>query len=197
MFLVGVLTIRILFTERKPFSKGSKTMCKLYRLGMLTILLSLVASPVFAGNEPLCDPLKDGASKGLYGLCIAYHNAGNTNARQRISDNYDKKAGPGDPPMPGTERKKLTCPCLDAISVVGAGIEDWGFAVSCSNDGDGTDQGIFVNPALLNLTTFFTTTSDGVVHMCDIDQSPATFVTLAIDATQYEECLTQLLMLCI
>ena len=78
--------------ERKPYRKGRRTMRKLYRLGMLTILLSLVASPVFAGNEPLCEPLKEGASKGLYGLCIAYHNAGNSNAR---TPNLDKLAANG------------------------------------------------------------------------------------------------------
>jgi len=98
-------------------------MRKLYRLGMLTILLSLVASPVFAGNEPLCEPLKDGASKGLYGLCIAYHNAENSNAEQKILDNYNKKAGPGDPPMPGTEPEELvSCPCWTTDDMANANI---------------------------------------------------------------------------
>jgi hypothetical protein len=164
---------------------------------MLTILLSFLASPVFAGNELECEPLKDGASKGLYGLCIAYHNAGNSNARQKIWDNYDKKAVPGDPKMPGTgtERKTATCPCLEDPNVVS--IENWGVRVGeCTIDSNGTDQGLFVNLDTF-FTTDFTTSSDGVIHMCDITQSLGAGVMLSIDAAEYEECLTQLLMLCI
>jgi hypothetical protein len=166
---------------------------------MLAILLSLVASPVFAGNHLECEPLKGGASKGLYGLCIAYHNAENSNLKQKFLDSYNKKAGdPPMPPMPGTvnERKKVTCPCLEAPNVVG--IEDWGVAVYCLNFGDGTDQGLFVDEDNFNFTTWFTMTmsSDGVVHMCDIDQSPTTFVTLAIEADEYNECLSQMYMNC-
>jgi len=193
------------FLERKPLKKGSKTMRKLISLGLLAIVLSLVASPVFAGKEPLCEPLKEDASKGLYGLCIAYHNAGNSNAgnsnaKQKILDNYNKKAGdPPVPQMPGTEdeRKKVTtCPCLDVINIAGVGIEDWGFNVGCTLNDDGTDQGIFVVLST-NLTTMFTTSSDGVVHMCDIMQSHLDDdIMLAISADQYDKCLTELLMLC-
>ena len=184
-------------------------MRKLISLGLLAIVLSLVAIPVFAGNELECEPLKDGASKGLYGLCIAYHNAENSNAKQKILDNYNKKAGdPPVPPMPGTEneRKKVTtCPCLDAIDVVGVGIEDWGMTVACFLDDDGTDQGIFVNPEPAeelnlppNLTTFFTMSSDGVIRMCHIIQglSATTVEVSDLDTYEYDECLNQLLPLC-
>jgi len=173
-------------------------MRKLISLGLLAIVLSLVASPVFAGNEPLCELLKDGASKGLYGLCIAYHNADSARAQERIWENYKRKAGKEDPPMPGTgdERKTATCPCLEDPNVVS--IEDWGISIYCLNFGDGTDQGLFLNEDILNLTTWFTMTlsSDGVVHMCDITQSPATQVMLPIDANEYDECLSQLYMNC-
>jgi len=77
---------------------------------MLTILLSFLASPVLAGNVEECEALKGNASPGLYGLCIAYHNADSARAQERILNNYDKKAGPNDPPMPGTG-DSVPCAC--------------------------------------------------------------------------------------
>ena len=173
-------------------------MRKLISLGLLALLLSVLASPVFADLQDCEDERNNNnLSRGLYGLCVAYWTVENDNARYRILENFRRKAG--DTPMPGTEPKKpeeVTCPCLDAISVVGVGIEDWGFTVGCIHYDDGTDQGLFLNRDLSNLTTWFTTTSDGVVHMCDITQSPDIQFMLSIDAYEYDECLTQLLMLC-
>lgn len=81
-------------------------------LGLLALSLGFSANSAFAGNVEECEVLKDGYTKGLYGLCIAWHNAGNDNARDRILDKYEGKAGPGDPPMPGTE-DEVPCPCWD------------------------------------------------------------------------------------
>ncbi len=81
-------------------------MRKLISLGLLAIIWSLLASPVVADGVEDCDVLVD-ATPGLYGLCIAWHHAGNENARQKILDNYDKIAVDGDLPMPGS----ASCPC--------------------------------------------------------------------------------------
>jgi len=48
-------------------------MRKSVTLGLLALLFGLLlgSTAVYAGNEASCEPLKDDASKGLYGLCIA------------------------------------------------------------------------------------------------------------------------------
>jgi hypothetical protein len=125
-------------------------MRKLISLGLLALLFSVLASPVVADVED-CVSLKGTASKGLYGLCVAYWNAGNDNARDRILDNFEKKAGP-DVGMPGLKRQKVTCPCwedeallLNAAcnhsltnSVTGEGVEvaqfDFGLILFQAND---------------------------------------------------------------
>ncbi|MBW2253480.1 MAG: hypothetical protein JRI25_02635 [Deltaproteobacteria bacterium] len=70
--------------------------------------------------EQICDPLK-GGTPGLYGLCVAYCEAQDADTcteedefagcrppPRRILENYERKMGEGDPPMPcvGTP-----CPC--------------------------------------------------------------------------------------
>jgi hypothetical protein len=108
-------------------------MRKLIKLGILAILLSLVASPVIAGNVTDCEVLKaDNVSKVLYGLCIAFWNAENANARQRILDNYNKKAtGDDDPAMPGGQ----ACPCWTDTNIADVIIN--GTPVLCSvNESD-------------------------------------------------------------
>jgi hypothetical protein len=82
----------------------------LVSLGLLALSLGSFTNIAFAGNVEDCEVLKNSTTKALYGLCIAWHNAGNDNARDQILDNYNKKAGPDDPPMPGTEDEVL-CPC--------------------------------------------------------------------------------------
>ena len=85
-------------------------MRKLVSLGLLALSSGFFTQTAIAGSVEDCEILKDSATKALYGLCIAWHNAGNDNARDQILDNYNKKAGPDDPPMPGTEDEVL-CPC--------------------------------------------------------------------------------------
>jgi hypothetical protein len=85
-------------------------MRELISFGALAVLMSVLASSVFGGNVEECEVLKDGATKGLYGLCIAYHNAGSSDGKERILNNYNKKAGPDDPPMPGTG-DPVPCAC--------------------------------------------------------------------------------------
>lgn len=76
-------------------------------------------------NEGVCDVLMDGATKGLYGLCVAYCEAqdldeiGNNKEtpNNKILANYRKKMQSGDPDMPCI---KTPCPCwsADELAVV-------------------------------------------------------------------------------
>ncbi len=85
-------------------------MRKVISLGLLALTFSLFSGQLLAGKIEACELIKkDPAYKGLYGLCNAYWNA-NENARAQILANFEEKAGPGGPGMPGLEpegRKKL------------------------------------------------------------------------------------------
>jgi hypothetical protein len=82
--------------------------------------LTLITNPTWAANEGVCDALVD-QTPGLYGLCVAFwaqsceldFNADNPfedcNAgASKLLFLYEKKAGAGDPPMPGIP---APCPC--------------------------------------------------------------------------------------
>jgi len=169
-------------------------MRKLVSLSVLAVLLSVLAGTVFAGKVPVCEEIKgDPAYKGLYGLCVAYWTVDNENARDKILENFVKKAGPGGPPMPGLEPEEVTCPCLDAVAVINN--RDWGTPVICTNDSGGNDNGIFVDP-LDNFTTMFSTYSDGVSSSCGISQSPNTSFIIVTTLQEYDVCLTELLTRC-
>lgn len=96
-------------------------MRKLFALGLLALSSGFLANTAFAGSVEDCEILKDGYTKALYGLCIAWHNAGSDNARDRILENYEDKAGPNDPPMPGTE-DEVPCPCWDETHLAEASL---------------------------------------------------------------------------
>jgi hypothetical protein len=95
-------------------------MRKIISLGLLALSLGVFSSSLLAGNEDACDVLKD-ATPGLYGLCIAYVNAGNDNARDRILGNYDKKKRPGDPDLIDdvlNDEPDVVCPCWASVDFV-------------------------------------------------------------------------------
>ena len=116
-------------------------MRKIVLLGLFTLLVSSISNTVFAGNVEECEFLADGNySKGLYGLCIAYHNAGSDNARERILANYAKKAGPGDPPLPGTG---VECPCWDAEHLAAASLNGVPSACLLTSEGASIDLAIY------------------------------------------------------
>ena len=79
-------------------------MRKLNLLGLLVLLLTLIAVPVYAGNNNgQCDILKSADyTKGLYGLCNAYWNA-SEKGKEKVLENYRNKMNEGDPDMPGLE----------------------------------------------------------------------------------------------
>lgn len=100
-------------------------MRKIISLGLFALMLSIFSSQVFAGKVYFCEEEKDELkSQGLYGLCNAYWNADNENARAQILANFVKKAGTSldDPGMPGWEPvvpdQEVTCPCWDFDTLV-------------------------------------------------------------------------------
>jgi len=80
-------------------------------------LITLFSTSVYAAQNEVCEPLKaDGVTKGLYGLCIAYHASGANS--QVLLDNYNKKKTSSDPVMPGTDDNPptLSCACWNTLT---------------------------------------------------------------------------------
>lgn len=85
-------------------------MRKIFTFSFLTVVFVLLSGPVLAGKVEVCEAIKhDPEYKGLYGLCNAYWNA-DEEGREDILRNFEKKAGPGGPTMPGLE-PEAACPC--------------------------------------------------------------------------------------
>ena len=92
------------------------------------LALALVSGVALAQSDP-CEGLQ-GATPGLYGLCVAFHNVepcepslfgqdpfADCEARDgRLLEAYNNLKGPDDPLMPGTEEG---CPCFAAENLVG------------------------------------------------------------------------------
>lgn len=80
-------------------------------------LITLFSTSVHAAKNEICGPLKaDGVTKGLYGLCIAYHASGASS--QVILDNYNRQKSSSDPVMPGTDVNPptLSCACWNTLA---------------------------------------------------------------------------------
>jgi hypothetical protein len=89
-------------------------------LGLLALAFGVFVSPAFAGNVEDCDFLKDKShpdyAPGLYGLCVAWHNA-DENAKDELADKFFDKAGfevpgSGDPEEP----QDFYCPCWAEVT---------------------------------------------------------------------------------
>ena len=106
--------------------------------GLFGLFLVSMSTLAFAGNVEDCEFLKgDQYSKGLYGLCIAFNNTDNEQARGRIRDNFAKKAVGDDDPefIPGDEPDVLTpCPCWDYSDLAAAIYDDSERPKSCGTD---------------------------------------------------------------
>lgn len=103
-------------------------------LGLLAMSLIFLSGPALAGNAEECEFLKDKTltdyKPGLYGLCVAWHNAssnGDQTAADQIATNFWSKSGGDDVPgsdVPGTEPDTqfpdedppFECPCWVALS---------------------------------------------------------------------------------
>ncbi len=93
-------------------------------LYLLSAFLIVLFSTSAHANNEICDALKaDGVTKGLYGLCIAYHASGANS--QVILDNYNKKKSSSDPVMPGTDVNPptLSCACWNTLTAEEVGFD--------------------------------------------------------------------------
>jgi hypothetical protein len=94
-------------------------MRKLISLSLMVLLFSLFSVPAFAGNAEDCNYLKDKKhpdyAPGLYGLCVAWHNA-DEKAADALADKFFNRAGF---PVPGSEEpnseSQFDCPCWDEV----------------------------------------------------------------------------------
>src|SRR5210317_1452778 len=99
-------------------------MRKLVSLGLFALMISISSNTAFAGNVGDCGFLKDknldDYVPGLYGICIAWHNAsanGDVNALAALEEKWSKKGGEW--PIPGSENDTVpdgsqewfACPC--------------------------------------------------------------------------------------
>lgn len=98
-------------------------MRKVISLGLLALMFSLLSGQVFAGNIEECNYLKDknhpDYAPGLYGLCVAWHNA-DENAADALADKFFDRAGfavPGSEVVPDPNNEPdFYCPCWTEIS---------------------------------------------------------------------------------
>jgi len=96
-------------------------MRKIISLGLFALMLSIFSSQVFAGKVAFCEKEKDELkSKRLYGLCNAYWNEDDEDARAQILAKFVKKAGTSldEPEMPGWKPDVVACPCWDFDTLV-------------------------------------------------------------------------------
>jgi hypothetical protein len=85
-------------------------MRKLVSLGLFALTLSMFSSQVLASNVAACDEVKK-AKKGLYGLCVAWHNA-DEEGKNEIAQKYRDRTG-GDE-VPGSSTV-FSCPCWSGV----------------------------------------------------------------------------------
>ena len=94
-------------------------------LGLFALMTSIPSNSAFAGSIGDCDFLKDKSLEdyvpGLYGICVAWHNAsanGNENALAALEAKWFRTGGEG--PIPGSEPDAtpdgdpqwFECPCI-------------------------------------------------------------------------------------
>lgn len=172
-------------------------MRKSISLTALVWLLSVWVMPVFADQFGQCDVLvDDGVTKGLYGLCIAYWNAEDGKGRDRILENYLRRAtGPNDPPqMPGTGTPQdlVQCPCWTETSL--AEMTEGFTGMGCIDDENmvSYDMAIYMNaPSVVAffagyVDLFETPGWDGAI--CAIQSTSDGMVLLHADEDQDEVC---------
>jgi hypothetical protein len=111
------------------------------KISLFLLLVSLFvffSSPLAAApaNKGVCEDLKaKGVTKGLFGLCVAYCEAG-ANSEQ-VLENYNRKKKDGDPAMPCLEAQEpvLGCACWNTLTRDEIGVDQ--VPVGCTLDPSG------------------------------------------------------------
>ncbi|RPH93090.1 MAG: hypothetical protein EHM68_16170 [Lysobacterales bacterium] len=110
--------------------------------GLLALSLSFLTSPVFAGTVQVCEDIKnDPDYKGLYGLCNAYWNETDPDARADILAAFEEKAGPDGPSMPGLV--VASCPCWDEAHLARASVNGTPNYCQITGTNTGPEQAVY------------------------------------------------------
>ena len=90
-------------------------------LGLITLSFGIFGATAFAGNVEDCEFLKDKShpdyAPGLYGLCVAWHNA-DDNAKDQLAEKFFDRAGfevPGSVDEP-EDPQDFYCPCWSDVT---------------------------------------------------------------------------------
>ena len=142
-------------------------------------------------NEGVCDAVQ-GASPGLYGLCVAYCEAQDLDTfnkqppSTKILDNYNKKKQAGDPDMPCVS--PVGCPCWNDAEL--ASIQ----GVACSGGSD-TSKILIIGGA----TETHEALGDANRNRCsyvDNNLEPDLTRTQSIDANEAASCFAEVEAAC-
>ena len=111
-------------------------MRKIISLGLFALSFGCFSNSSFATQVEECDVLMADAPKGLFGLCIAYHNADNGRSQVRIEELYIRKATAAgySTVIPGTEEEMLPCPCWTDNDLALAIIDESEDVKTCGTD---------------------------------------------------------------
>jgi hypothetical protein len=117
-------------------------MRNVFLLGLLALTFSVFSTTANAGKVEVCEAIKnDPAYQGLYGLCNAYWNETDEQARADILAAFQAKAGPDGPSMPGLD--EAFCPCWDQ-AYLDATVTEGLIGAICEIDADGTGSDLAV-----------------------------------------------------
>jgi hypothetical protein len=111
------------------------------KLSLFLVLISFIAffsSSLSAApaNKGVCEDLKaKGITKGLFGLCVAYCEAGANS--ESVLENYNRKKKDSDPAMPCLEAQEpvLGCACWNTLTRDEIGVDQ--VPVGCTLDPSG------------------------------------------------------------
>ena len=163
-----------------------------FMFGLLSFSSMAVANDgVTPANEGVCDSVQ-GASPGLYGLCVAYCEAQDLDSidrppSEKILSNYRKKMQAGDPDMPCVQ---ASCPCWTTAEL--DSITSDGVAAACVK-GTGTVQ--LIN----NSTATHYASGDTNRNRCayvDTSISPAKILGLRVTPEEAAACVAEVTQAC-
>jgi len=138
-------------------------------------------------NEGVCDILQ-GATPGLYGLCVAYCEAQDLDTfdkeppSTKILANYNKKKKAGDPDMPCL---KVPCPCWsdeELASITSDGIG------TCVDSTDGLRKQVIDNMSLTKFAEADTGVGRERCRYIDLNVVPRIVRSFSITAEEAQSC---------
>ncbi len=141
-------------------------------------------------TEGVCDGLKaPGITKALFGLCVAYCEAGANS--ERVLDNYNRQRTGSDPAMPCLEVKAdtLDCACWNTLTMedIGVGQDP---ALCALNPSDPLSDLIFYQGST---DVEFLSASDGACMHYNSASTPALVDMQGLSPEQESQCRSEIL----